>query len=77
MKIHYYAETDSLYVELKSGPGVETHEVASSLNVDVDARGEVVGFDIDHAAARFELAALEVTGLDDAVKPKRTAFRAG
>ena len=40
MKIHYYAETDSLYVELKSGPGVETHEVASGLNVDVDARAK-------------------------------------
>ena len=73
MKISYDAETDSLYVELKSGPGVETLEVASGL--DVDARGEVVGFDIDHAAARFELT--EVTGFDDAVKPKRTAFRAG
>ena len=75
MKISYDAETDSLYVELKSDPGVETIEVASGLDVDVDARGEVVGFDIDHAAARFELT--EVTGFDDAVKPKRTAFRAG
>ena len=60
MKIRYYAEADSLYVELKSGPSVETREVASGLNVDVDARGEVVGFDMDHAAARFELATLEV-----------------
>ena len=27
MKIHYYADTDTLYVELQSGPGVETREV--------------------------------------------------
>ena len=26
MKLHYYPETDSLYVEFKSGPGMETRE---------------------------------------------------
>ena len=26
MKLHYYPETDSLYVELKAGPGAETRE---------------------------------------------------
>ena len=63
MKIHYYPDTDSLYVELKAGPSVETREVVDGLNVDVDARGEVVGFDIDHAAKRFDLATLEVDAL--------------
>ena len=47
MKLHYYPDTDSLYIELKPQPGAETREVASGLNVDPDAHGEVVGFDID------------------------------
>ena len=34
MKLHYYAETDSLYVELKGEPGTETREVSDGLNVD-------------------------------------------
>ena len=42
MKLHYYPETDSLYVEFKSGPGTETVEVAEGLNVDLDADGLVV-----------------------------------
>ena len=63
MKLHYYADTDSLYVELKDAPGVETREVADGLNVDVDASGEVVGFDMDHAAKRFDLTTLEVDAL--------------
>ena len=63
MKIHYYPDTDTLYVELKSGPGVEVREVADGLNVDVDASGDVVGFDIDYAAKRFDLATLEVDAL--------------
>ena len=28
MKLHYYPETDSLYIELSSAPGTETREVA-------------------------------------------------
>ena len=28
MKLHYYPETDSLYIELKSTPGRETREIA-------------------------------------------------
>ncbi|MGH7022999.1 MAG: DUF2283 domain-containing protein [Caulobacteraceae bacterium] len=63
MKLHYYAETDSLYIELKAEPGAETREVASGLNVDLDADGEVVGFDIDHASRRLDLTSLETIAL--------------
>lgn len=63
MKLHYYAETDSLYVEFRSDPGAETREVASGLNVDLDANGDVVGFDIDHASKRLELSTLEMQAL--------------
>ena len=55
MKLHYYPDTDSLYVELKAGPGVETREVATGLNVDLDADGNPVGFDIDHASRKLDL----------------------
>ncbi len=56
MKLHYYPETDSLYVEFKPTPGAETREITDGLNVDLDANGEVVGFDIDHASKRLDLA---------------------
>jgi uncharacterized protein YuzE len=63
MKLHYYPETDSLYIEMKSSPGVETREVASGLNVDLDANGEVVGFDIDHASRKLDLSEVETVAL--------------
>ncbi len=63
MKLHYYPETDSLYVELKAGPGAETREVANGLNVDLDATGDVIGFDIDHASKRFDLSTVETEAL--------------
>ena len=37
LMLYYCAETDSLCVELKSGPGAETREIADGLNVDLDA----------------------------------------
>lgn len=63
MKLQYYPETDSLYVEFKAGPGAETLEVTDDLNVDLDASGDVVGFDIDHASRRLDLSTLETEAL--------------
>ena len=55
MKLHYHLDTDSLYVDLESGPGIETREVADGLNVDLDANGDVVGVDMDNASKRLDL----------------------
>ncbi len=63
MKLHYYPETDSLYIELKPGPGVEAREVAEGLNVDLSSTGDVVGFDIDHASQRLDLSTIETIAL--------------
>ena len=63
MKLSYYPDTDSLYVAFKPDPGTATHEVAAGFNVDLDANGDVVGFDIDHASKRIDLSTLEVEAL--------------
>ena len=63
MKRLYYPETDSLYVECKARPGADTIEVTEGLNVDIDADGEVVGFDIDQASRRMDLSTLEAEAL--------------
>jgi uncharacterized protein YuzE len=63
MKLHYYPETDSLYIELKSSPGIETREIVSGLNADLDANGDVVGFDIDHASDKLDLSSIETIAL--------------
>ena len=63
MKLHYYPETDSLYIELKPNPGVETREITDGLNVDLDANGAVVGFDIDDASRQLDLTTLETVAL--------------
>jgi len=63
MKLHYYPETDSLYIELRDSPGAETRNAADGVNLDIDANGNVVGIDIDHASTKLDLATLETTTL--------------
>ena len=63
MKLHYYADTDSLYIELSSRPGVETREIADGLIADIDAQGGIVGLDIDGAASKLNLTTLETVAL--------------
>lgn len=63
MKLHYYPETDSLYIELNSAPGTQTREIVAGLNVDLDANGDVVGFDIDHASGKLDLSRIETIAL--------------
>lgn len=63
MKLHYYAETDSLYIELSAAPGGETREIAAGLVVDLGADGTVVGLDIDAASRTLDLTTLETIAL--------------
>ncbi len=66
MKLHYYPETDSLYIELTNSVGVETREIVEGLVVDLDASGNVVGFDIDHASRKLDLSKVETIALPPA-----------
>ena len=71
MKLHYYPETDSLYIELSNRPGAETREIADGLNVDLDAEGVVVGLDIDGASKKLDLTSIETIALP--IKATRAA----
>jgi uncharacterized protein YuzE len=63
VKLHYYPETDSLYIELNSRPGADSRIVTEGIVADFDAEGNVVGIDIDHASQKLDLTALETVAL--------------
>ena len=52
MRIEYFPETDSLYIELASRAGADTREIDDGIVIDVDAEGHLVGIDIDQASKR-------------------------
>ena len=66
MKLHYYPATDSLYIELKNAPGAEAREIVAGLVVDLDANGNVVGLDIDHASRKLDLSKIETIAIPPA-----------
>jgi len=55
MKISYYADTDSLYIDLSSKKSAESQEVSPGVVLDYDVDGNLVGIDIDNASSKLEL----------------------
>ena len=61
MKLTYYPDTDSLYIDLFHRPSVESRQISEGLVLDYDASGHVVGIDIDNASLKVELHELMVS----------------
>lgn len=58
MKINYYPETDSLYIDLSSKPGADSLEISEGVVLDYDKEGRLIGIDIDNASKKLELSEL-------------------
>ncbi len=63
MKLHYYPETDSLYIELSDRQGADSRAIADGLVADLDGEGNVVGIDIDHDSQKIDLHSLDTSEL--------------
>ena len=66
MNLHYYPETDSLYIDLNGTPGVSTQAIADGLVADFDVAGNLVALDIDHASKKLDLSRVETIALPPA-----------
>jgi uncharacterized protein YuzE len=70
MKLNYFPDTDSLYIDLAQRPSVESREVSEGVVLDCDGEGNLVGIDIDHASRKLDLREL-VTGDREFKTPER------
>ena len=55
MKLNYYRDTDSLYIDLSAKPSAESREISEGIVLDYDAEGNIVGIDIDNASRKIDL----------------------
>jgi uncharacterized protein YuzE len=53
MKLNYYPETDSLYIDLSSKPSRESVEVSEGVVIDYDEDGRITGIDVDNATHKI------------------------
>jgi uncharacterized protein YuzE len=68
MKLNYYPETDSLYIDLSEQVSVESREISEGVVLDYDVSGNLVGIDIDNASGKVELKHLILSKLPGTVE---------
>lgn len=52
MKVKFFVETDTLYIEFRSGEVAETRDLDENTLLDVDASGNVLALTLEHASER-------------------------
>ncbi len=60
MKLNYYPDTDSLYIDLSSKTSTESKEISPGIVLDYDSKGNLVGIDIDNASKKLDLRDLTI-----------------
>ncbi len=68
MKLQYYSDTDSLYIDLSSKPSVDSREVSDGIVLDYDVEGNLVGIDIDQASKKLEMKEIVLSAMPSEVR---------
>ena len=68
MKLNYYADTDSLYIDLSEQTSGESREISEGVVLDYDESGNLVGIDIDNASTKVDFRKLIVSKLPGPVE---------
>jgi uncharacterized protein YuzE len=55
MKIKYFQDTDTLYIEFRDATVAETRDLDEDTVLDLDAAGNIVALTIEHARERAEI----------------------
>ena len=58
MKIRYFQDTDTLYIEFRAAQVSETRDLDEDTLVDLDEQGAVCAITLEHASARADIPAL-------------------
>jgi len=63
MKVKYFQDTDTLYIEFRADTIAESRELDENTMLDVDDKGNVCGITFEHASERTDVARLSVEGI--------------
>ena len=55
MKIKYFQDTDTLYIEFKTVEVAETKDLDENTLLDLDQDGKICGITIEHASQRADI----------------------
>jgi uncharacterized protein YuzE len=63
MKLQYFEDTDTLYIEFRSGDMAESRDLDENTVLDLDAQGNVCAITFEHASQRTDVRQLTVEGI--------------
>lgn len=63
MKVSYFEDTDTLYIEFTNKDIVESRDLDENTILDVDAEGNVCAITFEHASRRTDVSHLTVEGI--------------
>ena len=52
MRIRYFIDTDTLFIEFKDRPVIETRDLDENTLLDLDAEGNICAITVEHASTR-------------------------
>jgi len=63
MKMSYFEDTDTLYIEFKSSNISESKDLDENTVLDLDANGNFVAITLEHASRRTDVQQLTLNGI--------------
>lgn len=63
MKIQYFKDTDTLYLEFKTSKIVDTQELDEATLLEFDEQGNICAITLEHASERTDITHLVAEGI--------------
>ena len=63
MKMSYFDDTDTLYIEFRQTDVAETKDLDEDTLLDMDSNGEIIAITVEHASRRTDVSKLVLSGI--------------
>lgn len=63
MKMSYFEDSDTLYIEFSSEDVAETKDLDENTLLDIDSNGNIVAITMEHASQRTDIGNVTLSGI--------------
>lgn len=63
MKMSYFNDTDTLYIEFKEAEVTETKDLDENTLLDLDQSGQIISITVEHASERTDVHNVMLSGI--------------
>ena len=63
MKVKYFSDTDTLYIEFRDGDIAESKDLDENTLLDFDGQGNVCAITFEHASSRTDINQVTIEGI--------------